>query len=137
MIVGDQPSTSEWGENHPNRRVFYDTLLRVGAADAHITDLYKKRGPPGDLAKAVLAKNPPIDLPEHLSFFRTEVSLLRPTRIVAMGKHAHQLLELLVPETRPTLRYLWHFAYVAYCPPTERSERIADYERRMREAFEF
>src|SRR5436190_17202876 len=44
FIVGDQPSTDEWGPEHPNRRVFYDTLQKVGLQNAHLTDLYKKRG---------------------------------------------------------------------------------------------
>jgi hypothetical protein len=46
VIVGDQPSTSAWPKSHPNRRAFYDTLTKIGVSDAHLTDLYKKRGVP-------------------------------------------------------------------------------------------
>ena len=43
FIVGDQPSTSLWPPSNPNRRAFYELLTRVGASNAHLTDLYKKR----------------------------------------------------------------------------------------------
>jgi len=44
FIVGEQPSMDEWLPEHPNRRVFYETLEKVGLQNADLTDLYKKRG---------------------------------------------------------------------------------------------
>src|SRR5206468_1583889 len=49
FMVGDQPSTSDWDYWHPNRRIFYDLLPQVGMAEAHLTDLYKRRGKAGSL----------------------------------------------------------------------------------------
>lgn len=44
FIVGDQPSTDEWGPKNLNRIMFYKTLENVGLQNAHLTDFYKKRG---------------------------------------------------------------------------------------------
>jgi hypothetical protein len=107
FIVGDQPSTSAWEFWHPNRRAFYDLLPCVGAADAHITDLYKRRGRAGSLRLEL-----PLDFGEHLKFFRKELALLKPTRVVALGDLAYRLLSRHVPEVRPLLGRMWHFAYV-------------------------
>ena len=124
LIVGDQPSTSPWDESHPNRRVFYGLLAKIGAGNVHITDLYKRRGRSGALRKGL-----PADFQEHLAFFRREVTILHPTRVVALGHHAFQLLHEHVPELRPILRRMWHFAYVV------RYGKVAEYEANMRSAI--
>src|SRR5260221_14196019 len=80
LIVGDQPSTSEWPSSHPNRRAFYDRLPKVGAANAHITDLYKRRGKAGALRQGI-----PGDFGLHVELFRNELALVQPTRVVALG----------------------------------------------------
>ena len=49
VIVGDQPSNSPWDKFHPHRRIYYDTLKKVGASNSHLTDLYKRRGEPSSL----------------------------------------------------------------------------------------
>src|SRR5207248_2551763 len=64
-----QPSTSPWEFSHPNRRALYDLLPRVGAADAHLTDLYKRRGRAGTLRHWS-----PQNFSEHLEFFRKPVA---------------------------------------------------------------
>ena len=51
FIVGDQPSKNEWLPKHPNPRVFYDTLRKLGLQNAHLTDLYKKRGENSELER--------------------------------------------------------------------------------------
>src|SRR4051812_704125 len=76
FIVGDQPSTSQWNVNNRNRRGFYDTLIKIGAANAHLTDLYKRRGSSSELRQRI-----PGDLHEHIDFFRKEVALLNPARV--------------------------------------------------------
>ena len=124
FIVGDQPSTSPWDEFHPNRRAFYGLLAEIGAGSVHITDLYKRRGRSGALRKGL-----PADFQEHLAFFRREVTILHPTRVVALGHHAFQLLHEHVPELRPILRRMWHFAYVV------RYGKVAEYEANMRSAI--
>lgn len=124
FIVGDQPSTSPWEYWHPNRRAFYDLLPRVGAADAHLTDLYKRRGRSGTLRNGI-----PADFSDHVEFFRKELALLRATRVVALGHHAYWLLSRHVPEVRPMLGRMWHFAYVV------RYNKLAFYESNMRVAF--
>lgn len=124
VIVGDQPSTSSWPESHPNRRAFYYTIQRVGVADAHLTDLYKRRGLSGQL-KAGL----PHDFEFHLSFFRRELEILKPKRVVAVGWLAFNLLFQHVAEVRPILRRMWHFSYVV------RYGRLHLYEANMRNAI--
>lgn len=98
LIVGEQPSTSEWSPSHPNRRAFYDRLPRVGAANAHITDLYKRRGRAGALRDGL-----PHDFDLHVELFRNELAILRPTRIIALGHDAEALLKRHVPEVRSIL----------------------------------
>src|SRR4051794_24258962 len=67
FIVGDQPSTSQWDIFNLNRRAFYDLLPKIGAANAHLTDLYKRRGRSGALKDGL-----PGDFQQHLNFFRKE-----------------------------------------------------------------
>jgi hypothetical protein len=124
FFVGDQPSTSEWGPTSPSRRAFYDCLPLVGAADAHLTDLYKKRGKSGALKDGL-----PSDFPMHVDFFRSEMSLLRPTRVIAVGHFAFDLLTVHIPEVRPILHRIHHFSYIA------RYKRYALYEGNMRLAM--
>ena len=64
FIVGIRPSTSEWGPKHPHRRFFYDLLARIGAANAHLTDVYKRRGHSKDIEVELEE-----DFQEHLLFF--------------------------------------------------------------------
>lgn len=125
FIVGDQPSMSEWPETNPNRRAFYDLLARIGAADAHVTDLYKKRGRSSALKDGVL----PSDFSEHVLLFREELAALEPSRVVALGDLAFQLLTKHVPEVVPKLTYIWHFAYA------QRYGRIAEWEEMARLAI--
>lgn len=124
VIVGDQPSTSSWPKSHPNRRAFYDTLQKVGASDAHLTDLYKKRGLASELRDGL-----PRDFANHLSFFRRELKILKPTRVVAVGWLAFDLLFQHVAEIRPILGRMWHFSYVT------RSGKLRLYEANMRKAI--
>jgi hypothetical protein len=121
FIVGDQPSTSSWDSAHPNRRAFYGLLQRLRASNAHLTDLYKRRGRSGAL-KAGL----PSDFGIHLKFFREELAVIRPTRVVALGQHAYDLLASHVPEVRPILDQIWHFAYPV------RYGRVAEWEAKAR-----
>jgi hypothetical protein len=125
FIVGDQPSTSKWDINNRNRRGFYDTLIKIGVANAHITDLYKRRGMSGELRRKI-----PDDLQEHVKFFREEVELLNPTRVLALGDLAYQFLALLTPELKPKLERVWHFSYAV------RYGKLLEYESQLRAAVE-
>jgi len=125
FIVGDQPSTSSWDSWNPNRRAFYDLLARIGAADAHLTVLYKVRGRSG----ALKADLPP-DFGVHLKLFRQELDILKPTRVVALGRHACGLLAEHAPEVRSILGWMWHFAYAV------RYGRIAAWEANARAAID-
>jgi len=130
FIVGDQPSKSQWRSDHPNRRAFYALLEKIGASNFHLTDLYKRRGEPEELKACLppILKPLPPDYPEHLNFFRNEVELLRPTRIVALGNLAQTLLSLHLPDLRP-IRRMWHFSYaVAH-------GKLDEYEENMRRAI--
>jgi hypothetical protein len=124
FIVGDQPSTSPWPESHPNRKAFYGHLEKTGLADAHLTDLYKRRGLSGQLRDGI-----PEDFLEHVRTFRREIDILRPTRIIALGLLARRLLYTHVPECRPMLTRIWHFSYVV------RYGKIPLYEANIRRAL--
>ena len=108
FFVGDQPSTSSWRPTNRGRRIFYDGLVEAGLANAHLTDLVKRRGPAGQLEGGL-----PDDFAVHLAFFREELTLLRPRRVVALGKRCERLLREYVPEVAPILGYVHHFAYAA------------------------
>jgi hypothetical protein len=124
FIVGDQPSTSQWSVNNRNRRGFYDALVKIGAANAHLTDLYKRRGSSGELRRQI-----PDDLQEHVKFFRKEVELLNPTMVLALGDLAYQFLALLTPELKPKLKRVWHFSYAV------RYGKLSEYESQLRDAI--
>jgi hypothetical protein len=124
FLVGDQPSTSAWEPSHPHRREFYGLLERLGAGDAHLTDLYKKRGRAGSLRSGL-----PNDFAVHIALFREEVALLRPTRIIALGDHAEQLLRAHIPEIVPILTKMWHFGFAV------RFQRIREWEQRAHAAM--
>lgn len=109
FIVGDQPSTAAWDFEHPHRRAFYDLVAAEGAGDSHLTDIYKRRGPSGELRNGL-----PRDFEEHLEIFRTEVSLLNPTTILAMGWDAYELLLKHTPELTNRLIRVWHFGTVRH-----------------------
>jgi hypothetical protein len=124
FIVGDQPSNSDWPPDHPNRKAFYGHLQKVGVPNAHLTDLYKKRGKCSALRAGL-----PNDFPEHVGLFRREIEILQPTRIVALGQLAYDLLMQHVAECRPGLKRMWHFSYVV------RYGKLPQYEDNMRRAI--
>ena len=125
FIVGDQPSMSVWGTLHPCRKAFYETLEALGLANAHLTDLYKKRGQPSELKNGL-----PRDFHDHLSFFRREIEILKPARIVALGRLADRLLRQHIADLEPVIRPpVWHFSYVV------RANRLSQYQAHMRRAI--
>ncbi len=123
FIVGDQPSKSEWPPGHPNRRAFYGHLQKIGVPNAHLTDLYKKRGECSALRAGL-----PDDFADHVSLFREEIEILQPTRIVALGHLAYRLLKEHVAERSPSMTRMWHFSYVV------RYGKLSQYEANMRRA---
>ena len=122
FIVGDRPSTDEWPAEHPNRRAFYDTLKKLGLQNAHLTDLYKKRGFSGSLESVL-----PDDFPHHVNFFQKEIEILRPKLIVALGQLAQRLLIQNVTVWNKTVPRIWHFSHVV------REGKELRYESNMRE----
>lgn len=124
FIVGDQPSTSPWPPSHPNRRAFYDLLPRVGVARAHLTDLYKRRGRSGELREGL-----PEDFGAHLEFFRRELAVIKPSRIIALGELAEALIAEHLPDLRPILTRMWHFSHVV------RAGKIDLYDDNLRAAL--
>lgn len=125
FFVGDRPSTSPWPPTHPNRRAFYGLLKKLDRPNAHITDLYKQRGPAGSLKFGV-----PADFAEHVALFREELAAIRPARIVALGQEAYDLLWANIPEVRTELVQIWHFAYPV------RYGRLPEWEAQARAALQ-
>jgi len=107
FIVGDQPSTAEWGPADPRRKIFYGTLQSVGLHNAHLTDLYKKRGYSSSLQQGL-----PADFLDHVNLFRKEIRILAPKLIVAVGELAQRLLKQSLPEWRDPIPRIFHFSYV-------------------------
>jgi hypothetical protein len=124
FIVGDQPATAEWGPGHPSRTIFYQTLQSVGLYNAHLTDLYKKRGYSSSLDRTLL----PDDFLEHVNFLRKEIQILRPKLIVGLGQLAQRLLKQSLPEWRDPIPRIYHFSYVV-----KEGLEPKEYENNMRD----
>jgi len=107
FIVGDQPSTDEWGPKNLNRIMFYKTLENVGLQNAHLTDFYKKRGFSNTLEQGL-----PDDFPDHVDLLREEIQILKPKLIVGLGQLAQRLLIQNLPEWNISIPRIWHFSYV-------------------------
>jgi len=129
FLIGDQPSTSEWPASNPHRRLFYDTIAGLGLTNAHITDVYKRRGKPGALRKGL-----PADFARHLDLLREELRILQPMRVVPMGALAHELVWSHLPEARPLVRNARHFAAIAWCASDKREQWRAEYVEELRRA---
>jgi hypothetical protein len=123
FFVGDQPSTSAWPVTDRGRRTFYGGLARAGLGNAHLTDLVKARG-----RASALADGLPADFEVHVALFREELALLRPRRVVAVGELSWRLLAEHVPEVRPMLTTVQHFAYAA------RPGKVPDYRSQLARA---
>ena len=123
FVVGDQPSTAAWDYEHPHRRAFYDLLAAEGAGSSHLTDIYKRRGPSGELRNGL-----PQDFEEHLEIFRAEVSLLNPTTILALGWDAYELLLKHTPELTKRIIRVWHFG-------TVRHGKLKEFQSRLRKGI--
>ena len=52
-----------------------------------------------------------MDFPVHLDVLRREIDIIQPTRIVALGACAEELLMEHLPQVRERVRRVWHFAY--------------------------
>lgn len=121
FIVGDQPSMSDWPCEHPNRQLFYGALAKVGLENAHLTDLYKRRGSCGQLKRDL-----PEDFKQHIRLFEKEIEILQPSLIVALGQLAQQLLIENVKSWPKPVPRIWHFSYVT------RAGREIEYEAHIR-----
>lgn len=111
MIVGQRPAAGGWKPGGkppaPGHAAivldrFYDSLKRHGFEHAHLTDLVKEPKEVGGLTLEELDRN--------WKFFETEILIVDPVVIVALGNevlgHLQQRLDRLVPLWRVT-----HYAY--------------------------
>jgi uracil-DNA glycosylase len=124
MVVGDQPSTSSWPESHPSRKLLYETLIELEVPDAHLTDVVKRRGKGSESSRKL-----PADFRVHIGLLRREIEIIQPSRIVALGSSAEQLLLEHLPEVREKVRRAWHFAYGA------RPGRAGGFKAKLRTAI--
>lgn len=125
FIVGIRPSQSEWGPKHPRRRFFYDLLARIGAANAHLTDIYKR---PGHSEETEVGLQE--DFQEHLLFLQKELEILCPLRVLALGHAAYTSLMWHIPELKPKLKWVRHFSWAV------RSGKRSEYELELSDAIE-
>ena len=110
MYIGDQPSTNEWLECDAGRRLFYGKLMKYGLADAHLTDFYKQRGKGSALRHWRKLGLPPDWQTIHRPVLERELAIVNPARIVAIGGLAYDLMDHFMPELRPRLFKMTHFA---------------------------
>lgn len=120
MIVAERPSTGQFGNR--SAELLYSLLEKYGASDAHITDVIKSRGRVDDPY--------PADIAADRYFFDRELEIVRPTRIVAMGKKVYDLLQFALAGTGIQIRQVWHYAYPGRYP-----QRIEEFEEQMRGAL--
>jgi hypothetical protein len=135
IVIGDQPSTSDWLEGFGSRTLFYRTLVKLGVPDAHLTDVIKRRGTSGESCKKL-----PADFSVHLDLLGREIDIIQPCRIVALGKCAEKLLlDNLPAELGEMVRLAWHFSYGAYGfskdPAIPPSKYAVGFEKLMRAAI--
>jgi hypothetical protein len=111
MFIGDQPSTNEWRECDAGRRLFYGKLLKYSSAEAHLTDFYKRRGKGSALRQWRKHGLPPDWHTIHKPVLERELAIVNPVRIVAIGGLAYELIDHFMPNLRPRLVRMAHFAY--------------------------
>jgi hypothetical protein len=128
MIVGDQPSESPWPPCHPNRLLFYGILKAWPLGySAHLTDVIKRGGPGSESARAE-----PADMPVHLDILRTELEIVQPTRIIALGGTAEGYLRKYFPELEPRMAGIIHWGKRA----TDKLPGVpAEFRRQLRRAL--
>jgi len=124
LLVAQRPSFAEWNENHKHRRALYDGLADLGAGNAHLTDLYKYRGPVGKLCPSLL-----VDFETHLGWIREEIAILNPVCIIAMGDNVYDLLKKRYLRDE-MVRKVWHFGALRY-------HTIADFQAKLAGEIEF
>ena len=110
MFIGDQPSTNEWRECDAGRRLFYGKLMKYGLADSHLTDFYKRRGKGSALRNWRKQGLPPDWQTIHKPVLERELAIVNPARIVAIGGLAYELVDHFMPNLRPKLVKMAHFA---------------------------
>jgi hypothetical protein len=106
IVIGDQPSTNPWPRYHASRRLLYETLIKLGVPDAHLTDVIKKRGKGSESCKGL-----PSDFSVRLALLRREIDIIQPCRIVALGDCAEQLLRDHLRDLKDKVRRANHFAW--------------------------
>ncbi|MDQ3817311.1 MAG: hypothetical protein M3362_06430 [Acidobacteriota bacterium] len=123
FMVGIRPSTEI--KNNRNCRIFYDLLAKIGAPDIHLTDIYKR---PARSEETEIESE--TDFQEHLLFFRKELEILNPTKVIALGNDARTRLRWHLPNLEPIATDVWHYRYAI------RTGKLSEYERRLRAAIE-
>ncbi|HEV7924973.1 MAG TPA: hypothetical protein VGR14_06435 [Verrucomicrobiae bacterium] len=132
FIVGDQPSPGTFHYNHLHRRAFYDLLKEECAGDCHLTDFYKRRGLCSELKNGFDPVRH-LDFTEHIEIFRSEVELLRPSTILAMGRIAEDLLK---KYTEYNFEYILHFGVIGHAQgERETLLKRSEFEKSLRNAI--
>lgn len=93
-------------------------MKSLGLQEAHLTDLYKRRGRIGELRRDPL----PSDFDHHLDFFAKELEVLKPSHLLVMGTKTFELVTSRLPAvldqlpgiSAPVIQKVWHFGSVAY-----------------------
>lgn len=102
-FVGQKPSTSSFPDSAVN--LLYDTLAEYGFHNAHITDLTKERGkvPENGIPHEEVARMRP--------YFRREVEILQPERLIAMSRYTEKALKYMAVTDGIEISYLHHYSW--------------------------
>ena len=121
MFVGERPSTGNFGG--PADHLLYSLLEKFGAADAHMTDVIKRRG---------LVNAPyPDDIAPHRRIFDKEIEIVRPRRIVAFGQKVYDLLQFSLAGSEIKITQVWHYSKARWGITA-----AATFEKQMQEALD-
>lgn len=120
MIVAERPSTGTFGT--PGDRLLYDLLEKLGAANAHLTDVIKSRGK---------VREPyPEDMALHRRIFDQELEIVQPRKIIALSQKVHDLLLFAMAGKGIKVVRVWHYSNARW------GQRAAEVERQLTEALD-
>ena len=87
MFIGLNPSTGRFASKYD--RYFYAQLKRQRFGHAHLTDAIKERAV-ADKVKTIRSDAPRME--RYRRYLLKEIEIIRPRRIVALGRTAHDIL---------------------------------------------
>lgn len=121
MLVAERPSTAKFPAGPVVR--FYELLERLGANDAHLTDVIKTRGRAHDQY--------PEDMSAHKRFFDLELEIVQPRRVIAFGQNVFDMLKFYLADRNVEVMRVMHYSHGGRWGP----QKWAAFEQQLRDAL--